>query len=338
MTQISTTWGSFIVMTELILIHRPRNGNTLELSSEQSLVQSPEKNLEQSREVQAAIWSTCLRQIAFVHSRDFSQFENKLLSTDEIYQGEAAFAFILEVVCGLKSPLMGETEVQGQFKQFVAEMPNKYPLLWGAYSSFFQGIQSESKRVRTVHLKNLGSQSYGSLIRRRLKSEEAVAIVGAGQLTQQILPWLKQVNKIQVHARSPEKAKSFLGGFEQVEILDWPRTPEADLVVLAAPVSNEVLLSILKKDYFNNRKPNGRTPQRVIDLRGEAQLSADHLDALGIGQGSYESLQELMSEMDQDQMKISEKVTEAKRSIGRCGESFMNRSVCRPGGWEDLCG
>lgn len=308
-------------MTELILIHRPRNGNALE--------QSPEQRLQ----FEAAIWSTCLRQIGFVHSRDFSQFENSLLSTDEIYQGEAAFAFILEVVCGLKSPLMGETEVQGQFKQFVSEMPNKYPSLWGAYSTFFQGVQSESKRVRTVHLKNLGSQSYGSLIRRRLKSEEAVAIVGAGQLTQQILPWLKQVNKIQIHARSPEKAKSLLAGFEQVEILAWPRSLEAGLVVLAAPVSNEVLLSFLKKDCTE-----GRTPQRVIDLRGEAQLSPDHLDALGISQGSYESLQKLMGEMDQDQMKISEKVSEAKRSIGRCGESFMNRSICRPGGWEDLCG
>ncbi len=322
MTHAWTTWGSLKHMTELILIHRPRNGNAL----------------DQVLNFETALWSTCLRQIAFVHSRDFGQFENKLLSTDEIFQGEAAFSFILEVVCGLKSPLMGETEVQGQFKQFVAEMPSRYPGLWGTYSAFFQGVLSESKRVRTLHLKNLGSQSYGSLIRRRLNSDEAVAIIGAGQLTQQILPWLKQVNQIHVHARSPEKARGSLAGFEQVEIRAWPQMISADLVVLAAPVSNEVLLSFLQNSNLQGPDCGGGRPRRVIDLRGEAQLSADHLSLLGLEPSLYESLQKLMSEMDHDQVKISEKVSEAKRSIGCCGESFMNRAVCRPGGWEDLCG
>lgn len=307
-------------MTELILIHRPRNGNPLE-ETLQPVVEVGASSLG------APIWSTCLRQIGFVHSRDFQQISSQIRAADEVYQGEAAFGFILEVVCGLKSPLLGETEVQGQFKLFVASVAEKFPEMWGAYSSFFQGVLSESKRVRTLHLKNLGSQSYGSLIRRRL-GQETVAILGAGQLTQQILPWLKQAQKIQIHARSTEKAKALSAGYSQVEVRQWLQSPEAGLLVVAAPISNQELMSALEN----------RMAEKVIDLRGEQRLDADHLQALGLGHGSYESLQELMSEMNQDQQRIGEKVDDARRSICRCGESFMNRAISRPGGWEDLCG
>ena len=193
-------------MSELILIHRARNGNALELG--------------------VPTWSTCLRQIAFMHSKDFSGLEKDLLGTDEVYKSDAAFAFLLEVVCGLKSPLLGETEVQGQFKLFLAETSVKHEDFWGFFASFFQGILSESKHVRTNHLKNLGSQSYGSLIRRRLKGDESVSILGAGQLTGQILPWLKSAKNIHVHARSPDRAEALRAGFPQVEVKIWNEVPQ----------------------------------------------------------------------------------------------------------------
>ena len=150
-------------MSELILIHRARNGNALELG--------------------VPTWSTCLRQIAFLHSDDFNQIEKSLQSSDEVYRSVSAYCFLLEVVCGLKSPLLAETEVQGQFKIFLQEISKTHHQFWGIFSGFFQGVLSASKYVRTEHLTDLGSQSYGSLIRRRLEINDSVTILGAGHLT-----------------------------------------------------------------------------------------------------------------------------------------------------------
>ena len=40
-------------------------------------------------------------------------------SADEVFTGQNAYVFLLEVVCGLKSPILGETEVHGQYREFL---------------------------------------------------------------------------------------------------------------------------------------------------------------------------------------------------------------------------
>src|ERR1041385_6331828 len=69
-----------------------------------------------------AQWTTCLRQIAFWHQ--------SLPLPDgsfDVFSGEDAYAFCLEVVCGLRSPLAGETEVMGQFRDFILTKMPSYP-------------------------------------------------------------------------------------------------------------------------------------------------------------------------------------------------------------------
>ncbi|HXM50499.1 MAG TPA: hypothetical protein VN956_21845, partial [Pyrinomonadaceae bacterium] len=71
-------------------------------------------------------WQTCLRRILFLN-----RFENGALieaaendalfsGSVEVYRGREAFGFLLEVICGLNSPLLGETAVMGQFREFCA--------------------------------------------------------------------------------------------------------------------------------------------------------------------------------------------------------------------------
>ena len=60
--------------------------------------------------------ATCVREIAFVDSRA------AVPSGATILHDEDAYAHLLEVICGLDSPMVGETEVLHQFKVFAANI------------------------------------------------------------------------------------------------------------------------------------------------------------------------------------------------------------------------
>src|SRR4051794_17953925 len=64
------------------------------------------------------VWATCLRSLAFGGTPE---------TGDEYYLQGEAYRFLLEVVCGLKSPIVGETEVFGQFKVFSQEWVKREP-------------------------------------------------------------------------------------------------------------------------------------------------------------------------------------------------------------------
>ena len=62
------------------------------------------------------VWKTCLREMAIGTS---SQRVRPLFvkKSDQVYTGLQAYQFFLEVISGLHSPIIGETEVMGQVKE-----------------------------------------------------------------------------------------------------------------------------------------------------------------------------------------------------------------------------
>ena len=54
-------------------------------------------------------WQTCLRRIVFLHR---SELEPRTSSRLEIYSGREAYQFLLEVICGLHSPLVGPVVIR----------------------------------------------------------------------------------------------------------------------------------------------------------------------------------------------------------------------------------
>ena len=125
-------------------------------------------------------WQTCLRRILFLNARDNHDIldtietEGLLPPIVEVFRGQEAYQFLLEVICGLNSPIVGETAVMGQFKDFLqnAKFPNT---CWGNFlRRLATNLMIDAKSVRTRHLQGLGSQSYGSLVRQHVKGLPAV--------------------------------------------------------------------------------------------------------------------------------------------------------------------
>jgi hypothetical protein len=60
----------------------------------------------------------------------------------EVFRGQQAYRFLLEVICGLNSPIVGKTAVMGQFKEFLQNA--KFPL---------SGLKGELTRVGDIRIR-----------------------------------------------------------------------------------------------------------------------------------------------------------------------------------------
>lgn len=123
----------------------------------------------------------------------------------KVHKGQAAYQFLLEVTTGLRSAIPGETNVFGQFKkawaQFQAEGPAERV---ARLVPVIRRIIDDTKVVRSAHLEGIGGSSYGSLVRRLIgpRMNERVLFVGAGDLTQSMLPFFRNC-KLGIWNRRP---------------------------------------------------------------------------------------------------------------------------------------
>lgn len=212
-------------------------------------------------------WETCLRQILIGYSSWLPEVE--VNHQDQVFTGTKAYEFLAEVACGLHSPMIGETEVFGQFKQLVESYNfSSLDLQQGkALHTLCQQLFSDVKTVRREHLLDLGSQSYGSYVRKTLKGANEIHILGAGHFVQEILPWLEKAPAaLKVHCRDVDRAASQLKNIcTHLEIFSLNQSEIfiRDSLIVAAP------LPALRISEWLDSKLNCDL-QTVVDVRSEA--------------------------------------------------------------------
>lgn len=276
-------------------------------------------------------WGTCLRQIYFVDATFWEQLQEQnippqLAPGDELFQDGAAYRFLLEVLAGLRSPMVGETEVLGQFRQFL-KLHEKHPLIQRDHS-LWSSLLRDTKLVRETHLMNLGCHTYGSLVRKLVKPYVSATFLGAGQLVEEILPWVKSLEQVQVLSRSQSRMEALkqIRSDLQTGFLQEPPLQFGQAVLICAPMANERLWQLL------DLLPENKKPEIVIDLRGEFHLPEKKYTFI------YHNLTQFMSLIDQDKAGMQVKVQAAHAEIEVLVRQQEQRIVFRPMGWDDLCG
>jgi len=245
-------------------------------------------------------WQTCLRRIVFLHRSEFEPLNKQGLET---YRGREAYQFLLEVICGLHSPLVGENAVMGQFRQFraAAQFPDT------AWGNFLRKLMTDAlvdaRQVRHLHLQNLGSQSYGSLIRRHLKGQSSVAVLGAGSLAREILPWLTEAR---VFYRNWQHAKDLQTEhpqiqLEQLKMDDAGWKCETASLVIAAPIDAQRINEWVSQQQVSF--------SLILDLRGSA--ATDPISSVL----PVINLSELLASLQQEREKIAHRVISARAEI-----------------------
>ena len=279
-------------------------------------------------------WQTCLRRILILNANESAstiaalEHGEMALPTVEIFRGQQAYRFLLEVICGLNSPIVGETAVMGQFKEFLlsAKFPKNH---WGSFlRQLATNLMIDAKRIRHNHLQGIGSQSYGSLVRQQVKGIPAVAVLGAGKLAREILPWLIGKTKVRVFYRSWKHAKDLLESYPEIDLVKysdadarWPQNEAA--LVIAAPLS--------AGEVSRWRGMQRATFNKCLNLRGEA--ASDPVS----GDGDVIKLHELFEALRTERKRLEGHVEAARAEIKQLVQRQSQQAQFRPFGWEDLC-
>lgn len=278
-------------------------------------------------------WQTCLRRILFLNARDNVELIESVAAGDvvpplvEVFRGQEAYHFLLETICGLNSPIVGETAVMGQFKDFLqnARFPNSS---WGNFlRQLATNLMIDAKRVRHEHLQGLGSQSYGSLVRQHVKGMTAVAVLGSGKLAREILPWLIGKTNVRVFCRNLERAQSLRQEFPEIELV-----PYSSEVVWNEAAAGLVIAAPLQSDEVARwSKSQNVTFTKCLDLRGEAAADPVVSTAVVI------PLHELFAALRAERGRLAGQVDTARAEIKRLVARQTQQAQFRPFGWEDLC-
>jgi glutamyl-tRNA reductase len=261
-------------------------------------------------------WRTCLREIHFLPGHRIP-FETGVLTDAD------AYALLLEVVCGLRSPLIGETEVQAQFKEFLASAAahdNRWLKRLG------QRVLGDAKRIRHKHLQGFGAHSYGRLTARHLIGTR-VAVVGTGALAAEVVQAAPVEALVDVWGRSSERVLPSRPSGLTFSLLADAGTQagsrsEPTTLVVAAPVGASDLERVLS--CYGN-------VQNIVDLRSSDQYTAVCTPA------PVTLLGDLLSDAARSNVGGAPRVRAAKTDIRDLATAFADREQFRPFGWDDVC-
>lgn len=283
------------------------------------------RNPQEKPFVNGLVWTTCLRQILFTTVDDFEQ--HQIYDSDLVLTSADAVAFLAEVLCGLKSPVFGETEVFGQFKIFLDSAPKTNHPVISSHAKWVRFLFELVKNLRTEHIKNTGSNSYGSTLRKLTRDVSELSIIGAGQLATEILPWISKNKKIQLHVRNTEKYEELSVKFPEVKItkLYSNDTSFDKALIIAAPIDNADLIASIER--ADNK------PEFIYDLRAsgfdELRQTLKNVKML--------SLSDFFEIFNEDKVKFENLKIKISQIIQQRCEDYSNRSEIRPHGWDDLC-
>ena len=292
---------------EIVVIHLEKNRNFA----------GPDLNLSA---VDWIKWETCLRVVYFGVS---ANLPSELTSEAEVYRGSEAYFFCLHTVCGLKSPMLGETEVWGQFKGLFRNFDFASVSFGKEMQKFINCLFADGKLIRHTHLTGLGSQSYGSLARRLLRGLDEVNFIGAGSLVQQMLPWLvKGRKKVRIFCRNKDQGIQRLEELkvlpEHVEVVPMQEGLHHSVrggLIIAAPLPAEVIGSLF----------SGRQLEKVVDLRENSTKDRLEMDCHVI------ALVDFFKEIESTRSAVAEKVIAAERDIRLLADKHFNHDFRRVG-------
>jgi hypothetical protein len=175
----------------------------------------------------------------------------------ELFGGEDAYHLLLRVASGLESRILGETEVFGQLKQSWQSTRADHPAL----APLFQGLFEDTKLIRSLHLRDLGGQGYGSLVRRLLRRTPSpsgpVLLVGAGQLASSVAPYLGE-RELLIHNRSREGAEALLRQFAHARIVDDELVAISETEDLVICVPADPVRELARANAWRGRARSGR--------------------------------------------------------------------------------
>jgi len=208
------------------------------------------------------VMSTCQRVLVLSYGENpFANIENETLVN--LY-GNEAYSYLLEIICGLKSKLIGENEIVGQFKSSYKDY------VQGDFDSrllqILEKLFKDAKDIRSNYLIGLSQKTYASIARRKMVSKlgaDHVVILGSGQLAEDLINQFKKKINVSICARNTEKVYE-LAKIHELNIIPWEN--KEDLIDHAFIVNSIGATERLFSDEFFTQRDKDHNQHLFIDL------------------------------------------------------------------------
>lgn len=168
----------------------------------------------------AFVLRTCQRTLVLAY--DIYPFHQETLPKHDLVTGQDAYLFLLETICGLKSKLIGENEIVGQFKEAykiyaISTLKDTKLLL------ILEKLFKDAKDIRTQYLIGISQKTYASLTRRHFIQKARashIVVVGSGALAEDLINQFKKKAQVSICARNAEKVQE-LAKTHSLNVIPW---------------------------------------------------------------------------------------------------------------------
>lgn len=263
-------------------------------------------------------------------------------TTFDTYQGEDAYQFLLETISGLKSQVLGEYEVVGQFKKAYQD----YLALPFKQSQIIQVIEKlfkDSKEIRSKFLMEIGQLSYAGIARKIIHQDileideekneselSKILILGTGQLAEDLIKLLKKKNQLVVSGRNLERL-AYLKEMFDIEILDWnKRSLYTEFAHIVNTIGTDTIL--LNQDFFTQWVFKNPSHRLFIDLGSPSVIETP----MGKNEGVLR-LEDIFKESAKLTHEKMEKIQKAEEHIRFLVQKRRNTfMLTHASSWEEL--
>jgi glutamyl-tRNA reductase len=269
-------------------------------------------------------------QLPFYHLEDQNDIR-------DMFTSDQAYIFLLETICGLKSEVLAEYEVVGQFKDAYNEYA-QLPFRKKQVLTIIEKLFLDSKKIRTEHLTEIGQLSYAGIARKLIYSHSQLAdvlIIGSGNLSVDLIKLFKKKHRIFLTARNTERVQALAleHSLEIIPWLDYATYKKFDSIVNTIG-SDEVLFedSFFQEWIQCSSQTNARDSKLFIDLGSPSVIKTSLSERDGVLR-----LEDIFRQSAQMNIEKMEKIRRAKESIARqCVHRRMIFSISHPFGCEEL--
>lgn len=162
---------------------------------------------------------TCQRTLIL---EDKNSTNNIEYLTGSTYYGDNAYHFLLEIICGMQSRLIGESEIVSQFKQayqsYIQQEERNTTLLL-----ILEKLFKDAKEIRTKYLLGLTQNTYSSIARKFILNKhqaQKVLILGSGQMAEDLINQFKKKTQVYISARNEQKVAKLVEQ-HRIQTLPW---------------------------------------------------------------------------------------------------------------------
>jgi glutamyl-tRNA reductase len=171
------------------------------------------------------VLKTCQRSLVLTFNR--YPFKGQELPAHQLHNGAEAYHFLLETICGLKSKLIGENEIVGQFKE-AYQIYSQSTLKDTKLLLILEKLFKDAKDIRTQYLIGISQKTYASLTRRHLIQKakaDHVVVIGSGSLAEDLINQFKKKARVSICARNNVRALE-LAQLHNLTIIPWEERHE----------------------------------------------------------------------------------------------------------------